>query len=84
MMILSRIIKEPFFLQVWFINYHFNYKSTVISVLVICIFYWIKLQIPYLDEWSTMMEEYSVSITEAIQALVNASERLPVGGNVRV
>lgn len=43
-----------------------------------------KLQIPYLDEWSTMMEEYSVSITEAIQALVNASERLPVGGNVRV
>ncbi|KAG4956408.1 hypothetical protein AAZX31_15G119100 [Glycine max] len=44
----------------------------------------LEAQIPYLDEWSTMMEEYSVSITEAIQALVNASERLPVGGNVRV
>lgn len=43
-----------------------------------------KLQIPYLDEWSTMMEEYSVSITEVIQALVNATVRLPVGGNVRV
>ncbi|CAJ1962805.1 unnamed protein product [Sphenostylis stenocarpa] len=44
----------------------------------------LEAQIPYLDEWSTMMEEYSVSITEAIQALVNASVQLPVGGNVRV
>jgi len=31
-----------------------------------------------------MTEEYSVSITETIQALVNASVQLPVGGNVRV
>ncbi|KAL9320681.1 hypothetical protein ACSQ67_012520 [Phaseolus vulgaris] len=44
----------------------------------------LETQIPYLDEWSTMTEEYSVSITEVIQALVNASVQLPVGGNVRV
>ncbi|TKY72312.1 ENDOSPERM DEFECTIVE 1 [Spatholobus suberectus] len=44
----------------------------------------LEAQIPYLDEWSTMMEEYSVSITEAIQALVNASVQLPIGGNARV
>ncbi|RDX83537.1 Protein ENDOSPERM DEFECTIVE 1, partial [Mucuna pruriens] len=44
----------------------------------------LEAQIPYLDDWSTIMEEYSVSITEAIQALVNASVQLPIGGNVRV
>ncbi|XP_027931567.1 LOW QUALITY PROTEIN: protein ENDOSPERM DEFECTIVE 1-like [Vigna unguiculata] len=44
----------------------------------------LEAHIPYLDEWSTMTEEYSVSITETIQALVNASVQLPVGGNVRV
>lgn len=31
-----------------------------------------------------MEEDYSVSLTEATQALVNASVQLPVGGNVRV
>ncbi|KAK7331207.1 hypothetical protein VNO77_25425 [Canavalia gladiata] len=44
----------------------------------------LEAQIPYLDEWSTMEEEYSVSITEATQALLNASVQLPIGGNVRV
>ncbi|XP_020221443.1 protein ENDOSPERM DEFECTIVE 1 [Cajanus cajan] len=44
----------------------------------------LEAQIPYLDEWSTMIEEYSVSISEVIQALVNASVQLPTGGNVRV
>ncbi|KAL2341455.1 hypothetical protein Fmac_009395 [Flemingia macrophylla] len=44
----------------------------------------LEAQIPYLDEWSAMIEEYSVSITEIIQALVNASVQLPTGGNVRV
>lgn len=43
-----------------------------------------QLQIPYLDEWSAMEEDYSVSINEAIQALLNASVRLPTGGNIRV
>ncbi|XP_057430686.1 protein ENDOSPERM DEFECTIVE 1-like [Lotus japonicus] len=41
-------------------------------------------QMPYLEEWSSMEEDYSVSLTEATQALVNASVQLPVGGNVRV
>ncbi|KAK7318052.1 hypothetical protein RJT34_02749 [Clitoria ternatea] len=40
-------------------------------------------RIPYLDEWSTMVEEYSVFINEAVQALLNASVQIPVGGNVR-
>ncbi|CAJ2658106.1 protein ENDOSPERM DEFECTIVE 1-like [Trifolium pratense] len=44
----------------------------------------LEAQIPYLDEWSAMEEDYSVSITEAIQALLNASMQLPTGGNVRV
>lgn len=44
----------------------------------------LEAQIPYLDEWSAMEENYSVSINEAIQALLNASVRLPTGGNVRV
>ncbi|MCI21498.1 protein ENDOSPERM DEFECTIVE 1-like, partial [Trifolium medium] len=43
----------------------------------------LEAQIPYLDEWSAMEEDYSVSITEAIQALLNASMQLPTGGNVR-
>ncbi|KAK7246064.1 hypothetical protein RIF29_40922 [Crotalaria pallida] len=41
-------------------------------------------QIPYLDEWSALEEDYSVSIAETIQALLNASVQLPTGGNVRV
>lgn len=44
----------------------------------------LEAQIPYLDEWSAMEEDYSVSITEAIQALLNASAQLPTVGNVRV
>ncbi|XP_061354206.1 protein ENDOSPERM DEFECTIVE 1-like [Gastrolobium bilobum] len=44
----------------------------------------LEAQIPYLDEWSALEEDYSVSITEAIQALLNASVQLPIGGNVRV
>ncbi|MED6160057.1 hypothetical protein PIB30_047857 [Stylosanthes scabra] len=41
-------------------------------------------QIPYLDEWSALEEEYSHSISEAIQALLNASVQIPLGGTVRV
>ncbi|CAI8590468.1 unnamed protein product [Vicia faba] len=44
----------------------------------------LEAQTPYLDEWSAMEEDYSVSLTEAIQALLNASTQLPTGGNVRV
>ncbi|KAL0012022.1 hypothetical protein SO802_007130 [Lithocarpus litseifolius] len=39
-------------------------------------------QIPYLEEWSALEEDYSVSLSEAIQALLNASLQLPIG-NVR-
>ncbi|KAK7301193.1 hypothetical protein RJT34_12054 [Clitoria ternatea] len=41
------------------------------------------IKILYLDEWSTMVEEYLVSINEAVQALLNASVQIQVGGNVR-
>ncbi|KAF7801293.1 protein ENDOSPERM DEFECTIVE 1-like [Senna tora] len=44
----------------------------------------LEAQIPYLDEWSTLEEDYSVSLTEIVEALLNASVQLPVGGNVRV
>ncbi|KAE9599152.1 hypothetical protein Lal_00044100 [Lupinus albus] len=44
----------------------------------------LEAQIPYLDEWSDLEEDYSVFITETIQALLNASAQLPTGENVRV
>lgn len=39
---------------------------------------------PYLEEWSALEPDYSVSLSEAIQALLNASLRLPISGNVKV
>ncbi|CAL0309164.1 unnamed protein product [Lupinus luteus] len=44
----------------------------------------LEAQIPYLDEWSALEEDYSVSIAETIQGLMNALVQLPTGGNVRV
>ncbi|KAL6990573.1 hypothetical protein U1Q18_008690 [Sarracenia purpurea var. burkii] len=44
----------------------------------------LEAHMSYLDEWSTLEEEYLSSLSEAIQALVNASLQLPVGGNVQV
>ncbi|KAF5742808.1 hypothetical protein HS088_TW09G00868 [Tripterygium wilfordii] len=41
-------------------------------------------EMPYLEEWSAFEEDYVVSLSEAIQALLNASVQIPVGGNVRV
>ncbi|KAJ8620329.1 hypothetical protein MRB53_028858 [Persea americana] len=40
-------------------------------------------QIPYLDEWATLEEDYSSSISGAVKALHDASLRLPIIGNVR-
>lgn len=37
-----------------------------------------------LDEWSTLEGEYLSSLSGVIDALVNASLQLPVGGNVQV
>ncbi|KAJ6912161.1 hypothetical protein NC651_014745 [Populus alba x Populus x berolinensis] len=38
---------------------------------------------PYLDEWSAFEKDYSVSLSEAIQALLNASLQVPISGNAR-
>lgn len=44
----------------------------------------VEAQMPYLDEWSAFEMDYSVSLSEAIQALLNASLQVPISGNVRV
>ncbi|KAI4296109.1 hypothetical protein L6164_036094 [Bauhinia variegata] len=44
----------------------------------------LESQIPNLDEWSALEGDYSVSLTEATQALLNASVQVPIGRNVRV
>ncbi|XP_044496043.1 protein ENDOSPERM DEFECTIVE 1 [Mangifera indica] len=43
----------------------------------------LEAQMPYLEEWGALEGDYSKSLSEAIQALVNASLQLPIGGNVR-
>ncbi|KAJ7967895.1 QWRF motif-containing protein 2-like [Quillaja saponaria] len=44
----------------------------------------LEAQIPYLDQWSALEGDYSVSLTEVIGALLNASLQLPVSGNIKV
>ncbi|KAL5583333.1 hypothetical protein UlMin_015775 [Ulmus minor] len=44
----------------------------------------LEAQVPFLDQWSDLEADYSVSLAESIQALLNASVQLPLGGNVRV
>ncbi|GAV70271.1 DUF566 domain-containing protein [Cephalotus follicularis] len=43
----------------------------------------LEAQMPYLDEWSALEGEYSLSLSEVIQALLNASSQLPIYGNIR-
>nr|GMC74601.1 protein ENDOSPERM DEFECTIVE 1-like [Ipomoea batatas] len=43
----------------------------------------LETQLPYLEEWSSIENEYSTSLSEAASALQNSSLRLPVSG-VRV
>ncbi|GLT64400.1 hypothetical protein SLA2020_368970 [Shorea laevis] len=38
----------------------------------------LEAQIPYLAEWSALEEDYSISLSETIQALLNASLQLPI------
>ncbi|KAB8909408.1 hypothetical protein FH972_026805 [Carpinus fangiana] len=38
----------------------------------------LEAQIPYLTEWSALEEDYSIYLSEAIQALLNASLQLPI------
>lgn len=42
------------------------------------------MQIPYLDKWSTLEQDYSSSLARATKALHDASLRLPIDDNVRV
>ncbi|KAK3218748.1 hypothetical protein Dsin_012718 [Dipteronia sinensis] len=44
----------------------------------------LEAQMPYLDEWSAFEGDYSVSLSEIIQALLNTSLQLPIGGNIKV
>lgn len=39
---------------------------------------------PYLDGWSDLEKEYTVSLSESTQALLHALFQLPVGANVKV
>lgn len=39
---------------------------------------------PYLEEWSTLEDDYSSSMSGATNALLSSSIRLPVSGEVRV
>ncbi|XP_062017309.1 protein ENDOSPERM DEFECTIVE 1-like isoform X1 [Rosa rugosa] len=43
----------------------------------------LEAQIPYLDQWFSLQEDYSISLAEATQALLNASLRLPISSNVK-
>lgn len=38
---------------------------------------------PYLDEWSTMEEDYTTYLSGITNALLSSSARLPVSGEVR-
>ncbi|KZV24147.1 QWRF motif-containing protein 7-like [Dorcoceras hygrometricum] len=43
----------------------------------------VEAQMPHLDEWSTMEEDYSISLSGITNALLRSSARLPVSGEVR-
>ncbi|KAM7271220.1 hypothetical protein ACFE04_030434 [Oxalis oulophora] len=44
----------------------------------------LETQMPYLEEWSALEGDFSLSISEATQALLNVSIQLPVRGSLRV
>ncbi|KAL0306057.1 UNVERIFIED_CONTAM: protein ENDOSPERM defective [Sesamum radiatum] len=44
----------------------------------------VEAQMPSLDEWSTLEEDYSNYLTGTTNALLSSSARLPVSGEVRV
>ncbi|KAI3718543.1 hypothetical protein L6452_19420 [Arctium lappa] len=44
----------------------------------------LEAQMPYLDEWSALEEDYTCSLSGATNALTNSLLRLPVSGNVQV
>lgn len=44
----------------------------------------ILLQIPSLEQWNVIEEDYLASLSETTQALVNASLRLPLDVDIKV
>lgn len=46
--------------------------------------HFVPFQMPYLDQWSAVAEDYSHSLSGAIDALLNLSLRLPTSGGVKV
>ncbi|CAI9773197.1 unnamed protein product [Fraxinus pennsylvanica] len=44
----------------------------------------VEAQVPYLDEWSALEEDYSTSLSGISNALLNSSLRVPVSGEVQV
>ncbi|KAJ4838428.1 hypothetical protein Tsubulata_020699 [Turnera subulata] len=44
----------------------------------------LEAQMPYLDQWCALELDYSTSLSEAIQALMNVSHQVPVSGNIRI
>nr|XP_043623085.1 protein ENDOSPERM DEFECTIVE 1-like [Erigeron canadensis] len=44
----------------------------------------VEAQMPYLDQWSDLEEDYTCSLSGATNALSNSLLRLPVSGNVQV
>lgn len=42
------------------------------------------MQIPYLEQWTTIEDEYSTSLSETSEALLNASLRLPLDADIKV
>ncbi|XP_050370515.1 protein ENDOSPERM DEFECTIVE 1-like isoform X2 [Argentina anserina] len=43
----------------------------------------LEAQIPYMDQWVSLQEDYSISLEEATKALLNISLRLPISANVK-
>ncbi|XP_047940308.1 protein ENDOSPERM DEFECTIVE 1-like [Salvia hispanica] len=43
----------------------------------------VEAQMPYLEEWSSLEEDYSNSLSGAANALLSSSVRLPISGDVR-
>ncbi|CAA3028941.1 protein ENDOSPERM DEFECTIVE 1-like [Olea europaea var. sylvestris] len=44
----------------------------------------VEAQMPYLDAWSALEEDYSISLSGISDALLNSSLRVPVSGEVQV
>ena len=66
-------------------NNHFpTTRVIIVSWIQPKIAHHILFQMPYLDEWSTVAEDYSHSLSGVTDALLNLSLRLPISGGVKV